>query len=108
MMRAVLTFLLTLQLLAWGQDPHPATGRQPAAVMGMGGAPWLVRPEREAEEAPDAALDAIGIAKGEMVADIGAGVGFFTWRLAGRVGATGKVFAVDVQAGMLEELRRNM
>ena len=54
--------------------------------MGMGGAPWLVRPERESEEAPDAALDAIGIAKGATVADIGAGVGYFTWRLAARVG----------------------
>jgi ubiquinone/menaquinone biosynthesis C-methylase UbiE len=108
MMRAVLTFLLTLQLLAWGQDPHPATGRQPAAVMGMGGAPWLVRPEREAEEAPEEALDAIGISKGATVADIGAGVGYFTWRLAARVGPAGKVYAVDVQPGMLQQLRQNM
>jgi ubiquinone/menaquinone biosynthesis C-methylase UbiE len=76
--------------------------------MGMGGAPWLVRPEREAEEAPDEALDAIGIAKGATVADIGAGVGYFTWRLATRTGPTGKVYAVDIQPGMLEQLRRNM
>src|ERR1700691_5603721 len=108
MMRAVLTFLLTLQLLAWCQDAHPATGRQPAPVMGMGGAPWLVRPEREAEEAPDEALDAIGISKGATVADIGAGVGYFTWRLAARVGPAGKVYAVDVQPGMLQHLRQNM
>jgi ubiquinone/menaquinone biosynthesis C-methylase UbiE len=107
-MRAVLTLLLTLQLLAWGQDAHPATGRQPAPVMGMGGAPWLVRPEREAEEAPEEALDAIGVSKGATVADIGAGVGYFTWRLAARVGPAGKVYAVDVQPGMLRQLRQNM
>ncbi len=76
--------------------------------MGMGGAPWLVRPERESEEAPDAALDALGIPKGAVVADIGAGVGFFTWRLASRVGPTGKVYAVDIQQGMLDRLRQNM
>jgi len=76
--------------------------------MGMAGAPWLVRPEREAEEAPDAALDAIGVAKGATVADIGAGVGFFTWRLAERVGPAGKVYAVDIQQGMLDQLRQNM
>jgi ubiquinone/menaquinone biosynthesis C-methylase UbiE len=76
--------------------------------MGMGGAPWLVRPERVAEEAPDAALNAIGIAKGAVVADIGAGVGYFTWRLAERIGPTGKVYAVDIQPGMLDQLRHNM
>jgi ubiquinone/menaquinone biosynthesis C-methylase UbiE len=108
MMRAVLAFLIILQLPAWCQDAHPATGRQPAPVMGMGGAPWLVRPEREAEEAPDEALDAIGISKGATVADIGAGVGYFTWRLAARVGPAGKVYAVDVQPGMLQQLRQNM
>ena len=69
--------------------------------MGVGGADWLVRPEREAEEAPDAALDAIGIARRAIVADVGAGTGYFTWRLAGRVGATGKVYANDIQPEML-------
>jgi ubiquinone/menaquinone biosynthesis C-methylase UbiE len=106
--RAALALLLGLELLAWCQDPHPVTGRQPASVMGMGGAPWLTRPEREAEEKPDEALDAIGVSKGAVVADIGSGVGYFTWRLAGRVGPTGKVYAVDVQPGMLQKLRQNM
>ena len=107
-MRAVIAFLLAIQTMAWCQDTHPVSGRQPAAVMGMGGAPWLVRPEREAEEAPDAALDAIVIAKGAVVADIGAGVGYFTWRLATRVGPAGKVYAVDIQPEMLDKLRQNM
>ncbi|MGA3040303.1 MAG: class I SAM-dependent methyltransferase [Bryobacteraceae bacterium] len=108
MSRALLAVLLALPTLACCQDVHPVTGRETAPVMGMGGAPWLVRPEREAEEAPDAALDAIGIAKGATVADIGAGVGYFTWRLAARIGPQGKVYAVDIQQGMLDQLRRNM
>jgi ubiquinone/menaquinone biosynthesis C-methylase UbiE len=108
MSRTPLACLLALQTLACCQDVHPVTGRQTAPVMGMGGAPWLVRPEREAEEAPNAALDAIGIAKGATVADIGAGVGYFTWRLAARIGAEGKVYAVDIQPGMLDQLRQNM
>ena len=108
MKRLLLACLLALETVAWSQDVHPITGRQTAPVMGMGGAPWLVRPEREAEEAPDAALDAIGIAKGSTAADVGAGVGYFTWRLAARVGPQGKVYAVDIQQGMLDQLRKNM
>jgi len=112
MSRTLLACLLALQTLACCQDIHPVTGRQTAPVMGMSGASWLVRPEREAEEAPDAALDAIGVAigtlKGAVVADIGAGVGYFTWRLAARVGPQGKVYAVDIQPAMLDQLRRNM
>jgi ubiquinone/menaquinone biosynthesis C-methylase UbiE len=108
MWRAISAILLGLGIAAWCEGPQQVTPRQPAQIMGMGGAPWLVRPERAAEEKPDQALDEIGIAKGAVVADIGAGVGYFTWRLAGRVGPAGKVYAVDVQPGMLDELRRNM
>lgn len=76
--------------------------------MSSDGADWLVRSEREREEAPDAALDAIGIPRGAVVADIGAGVGYFTWRLAERAGPSGKVYANDIQSSMLDQLRRNM
>src|SRR5262249_29378686 len=102
------SLLLGLLLLhaAMAQEKHPVSGREIAPVMGMGGAGWLVRSEREAEEAPDAALDAIGIRKGETVADIGAGVGYFTWRMAERVGPTGKVYANDIQPRMLEQLKK--
>jgi ubiquinone/menaquinone biosynthesis C-methylase UbiE len=100
--------LLLLQAAAWAQGVHPITGRRYAGVMGVGGADWLVRPEREGEEQPDAALDAIGIAKGSTVADVGAGAGYLTWRLAERVGAGGKVYANDIQPQMLDLLRRNM
>ena len=76
--------------------------------MGMGGADWLVRAERELEEEPDKALDAIRLLKGDVVADIGAGVGYFTWRMAERVGPTGKVYATEIQEPMLALLRRNV
>jgi ubiquinone/menaquinone biosynthesis C-methylase UbiE len=106
-MRRVLLALLAVSCLS-AQGVHPITGRQYAGVMSADGAPWLTRPEREEEEHPDQALDEIGIAKGSSAADIGAGSGAITWRLAERVGPTGKVYAVDIQARMLDLLRQNM
>src|SRR6266446_1859019 len=93
----LLLWLALYRVDAVAQATHPVSGREIAPVMGMGGADWLVRSEREKEEAPDAALDAIGITKGDVVADIGAGVGYFTWRMAERVGPAGKVYANDIQ-----------
>jgi ubiquinone/menaquinone biosynthesis C-methylase UbiE len=92
----------------YAQGVHPITGRPYAGVMSADGAPWLTRPEREEEEQPDRALDEIAIAKGSTVADIGAGSGAITWRLAERVGPAGKVYANDIQPRMLELLRQNM
>src|ERR1051326_8269024 len=106
MRRAVCGVLWAITL--WAQGVHPITGRKYAGVMGVGGADWLVRPEREQEEQPDLALDAIGIGVGSTVADIGAGVGYFTWRLAERAGPQGKVYANDIQPEMLERLKRNV
>ena len=60
--------LAWLCFIASAQEVHPVTGRQIAPVMGVGGADWLVRSEREAEEAPDVALNAIGIPRGATVA----------------------------------------
>ena len=108
MRRALCGLFLMVCAAVWAQDAHPVTGRRYAGVMGVGGADWLVRPEREREEQPDVALDAIGIAKGSTVADIGAGAGYMTWRLAERVGPSGKVYANDIQPEMLELLRKNM
>jgi ubiquinone/menaquinone biosynthesis C-methylase UbiE len=89
------------------QAEHPLTGRPIAPVMGSGGAGWLDRSEREMEEHPDDALDAIGIKPGMVVADIGAGTGYFSLRLAKRVGPSGKVYANDIQPEMLRRLRQN-
>jgi len=81
-------------------------GREIAQVMGPGGIDWLDRPEREAEEHPEAVIDAMGLRGGDVVADLGAGSGYFTFRLAAKVGKTGKVLAVEIQDEMLETLRR--
>jgi ubiquinone/menaquinone biosynthesis C-methylase UbiE len=100
--------LLLFAFVCWGEDVHPVTGRHIAQVMGPGGADWLVRPERESEEHPDEALDALKISKGAVVADVGAGVGYFTWRLAERVGPKGVVYGEDIQQAMLDRLAKNM
>jgi ubiquinone/menaquinone biosynthesis C-methylase UbiE len=76
--------------------------------MGYQGAEWLERSEREMEEEPEKALDAIGIAAGATVADVGAGSGYFTVRMAHRVGATGRVFANDLQPQMLAMLKNRL
>ncbi len=67
---------------------------------------WFYRPERVETEKPEELLDVLGIKKGDVVADIGAGPGFFSLRAAQHVGPTGKVFAVDVQQEMIDGLRR--
>jgi len=100
--------ILMVCALVYAQGVHPITGRTYAGVMSADGAPWLTRPEREEEEQPDRALDEIAIVKGSTVADIGAGSGAITWRLAERVGPAGKVYANDIQPRMLELLRQNM
>lgn len=79
-------------------------GREIAAVMGHQGADWLERPERVTEEHPDVLLEQITLRPGAVAADIGAGTGFFSRRLAGKVGAHGKVLAVDIQPEMLDLL----
>ena len=66
---------------------------------------WFYRPERIETEKPEELLDLLGIKEGDVVADIGAGPGFFSLRAAERVGRTGKVFAVDVQPEMIDGLR---
>ena len=84
---------------------HPVSGRVLAPTMGVGGAAWLDRPEREAEEAPSKAIAALRIPKGAVVADVGAGSGYYTVRLSEVVGPAGRVVATDLQQGMLDLIR---
>jgi len=91
-----------------GPGVHPVSGRKFASVMGMNGAPWLVRPERIEEEQPDKALDELQLKPGMVVADIGAGVGYMSLKMARRIGPTGKVYANDIQPEMLVKMRENM
>ena len=83
-------------------------GREIAQVMGHQAADWLERPEREQEEQPEKLLAALELKPGDVVADVGAGSGYLTFRLAKRVGSKGKVFAVDIQPEMLALLRKRM
>jgi ubiquinone/menaquinone biosynthesis C-methylase UbiE len=96
---------IVLILLLLAQATHPLTGRQIAPVMDASGAAWLDRPEREAEEKPDLALDLLELRAGMVVADVGAGTGYMSLRMARRVGPTGKVYANDLQPEMLRKLR---
>jgi ubiquinone/menaquinone biosynthesis C-methylase UbiE len=108
LIRYITALGLLFSFVVSAEQVHPITHRRIAQVMGAAGADWLVRPERESDEHPDQALDAIGVKRGSTVADIGAGVGYFTWRLAARVGPAGTVYGEDIQQKMLEMLAKNM
>jgi SAM-dependent methyltransferase len=121
--------VLLLSPVSWADPPEPAKtppryvtraihdpngigkfymGREIALVMGHEGAEWLERPEREKEEEPAKLLAVLDLKPGQVVADIGAGSGYYTFRLARQVGADGKVLAVDIQKEMLDLIRQRM
>ena len=79
-------------------------GREIAQVMGHEGAPWLERAEREEEERPDKLVELMALRPADVVADIGAGTGYFSLRISAKV-PQGKVLAVDIQPEMLELLK---
>ncbi len=86
----------------------PPPGLKPrrpiAQVMGASNAAWLDRADRERIEPRGRILDALRVAPGEAIADVGAGTGYYTVPLARRVGAKGRVVATDVQPDMLRKL----
>ena len=91
-----------------GEERHPVSGRVIAPVMSYEGAAWLERPEREFEEQPSKAIKALGIRPGQVVADVGAGSGYYTVRLAKQVGPNGRVYAADIQPEMIVHLHRRL
>ena len=97
------------------REPHDPNGigkfylgREIAHVMGHQAADWLERPERESEEKPDLLLEALKLKSGDVVADLGAGTGYYSWRMANLVGDKGLVYAVDIQQEMLDLLAKRM
>nr|WP_322658682.1 class I SAM-dependent methyltransferase [Dendronalium sp. ChiSLP03b]MDZ8204843.1 class I SAM-dependent methyltransferase [Dendronalium sp. ChiSLP03b] len=76
-------------------------GREIAQVMGHTGAGWLERPSREAEEQPSKMIGVLNLKPNDVVADIGAGTGYMSFRIAPLL-TEGKVIAVDIQPEMLE------
>jgi SAM-dependent methyltransferase len=109
----VLAIALSWSHGAWADDADYATKTHPdrdgigkvymqreiAQVMGHQGAGWLERSGRGLEEQPQKAINLLGLKATDTIADIGAGTGYFTFRMAKQVA---KVYAVDVQPEMLE------
>ena len=79
-------------------------GREIARVMGPGGIVWLDREERATQEQPQVMIDALQIRPGQTIADLGAGSGYYSFRIAPRVGPKGKVLAIDIQPEMLRAI----
>ena len=92
-------------LPADGKRAAPVAKRQPANVMSFEGAAWLEREGRAELEKPELTLAAMELREGMSVAEIGAGTGFYSRRLAKAVGPAGKVLAVDIQPEMLDLLK---
>ena len=105
-MRTLTLFLVTnlvaTSLLAQGQR-QVHVKLCPPDQLGL-----LEAPDRDEWQQPDRIMDALGIAEGSRVADLGAGGGWFTIRLARRVGPNGLVIAEDVQPQMIEAIRRRV
>ena len=102
----LVAYLRTLR----GEAPPPgATTERTRAIAPISeNLAWLNRIERDKDERPEAVLDFLQIPAGASVADLGAGAGYFTWRLARRVGPQGKVLAVDIQQEMLDLIAQDL
>lgn len=99
--------VVALQAVLAAQSPgvHPLTGRAFALPMSASGAAWLDRDERQREENTELSLQLLEVRRGSVVADIGAGSGYYSTRLARLVGPEGLVYASDIQQAMLDIIR---
>jgi len=101
---AALAVLIACAGVTFAQTPGPRHGRLfPPQDLGL-----LEGPDRDAWQQPGQVMDALGIADGASVADVGAGGGWFTVRLARRVGPRGLVYAQDVQRQMIDAIDRRV
>jgi SAM-dependent methyltransferase len=80
-------------------------GREISQVLGHRGIAWLERPERQREELPEVVIAHLDLEPDDVVADVGAGSGYFSFRIAPHI-PRGRMLAVDVQPEMIEVLRR--
>jgi ubiquinone/menaquinone biosynthesis C-methylase UbiE len=98
----ILGSLLLAGTSAWAQSGSHSR-LFPPSDLGL-----LEAPDRDLWQRPDQVMDAMGIADASVVADIGAGSGWFTIRLARRVGPQGLVYAEDVQPEMINAITRRV
>jgi SAM-dependent methyltransferase len=103
----VASLLVAMSLVA-GQQKRPNSEPRKPRLFAPQDLGLLEPPDREAWQKPDQVMDALHVADSSVVADIGAGGGWFTVRLARRVGQNGKVYAVDVQRLMIEAIQRRV
>jgi ubiquinone/menaquinone biosynthesis C-methylase UbiE len=103
----VAALLIATSLIAGQQKRSNSEPRKPRlfAPQDLG---LLEPPDREAWQKPDQVMDALHVAENTVVADLGAGGGWFTVRLARRVGPNGRVYALDVQRLMIEAIQRRV
>jgi predicted methyltransferase len=90
------------------QSSAPSAGKRRSRLFSPGSLGLLEAPDREQWQKPDLIMDALKIAEGDVVAELGAAGGWFTARLARRVGPNGVVYAEDIQPTMLEATRRRV
>ena len=105
---AVAAVTLLVAVSSWSeraaaQDRVPHGRLFPPEDLGL-----LEGPDRDAWQQPEQVMDALGIADGARVADLGAGGGWFTVRLSRRVGPNGRVYAEDIQPQMIESIARRV
>lgn len=105
--RSLVLFSLICGCSIFAEQVHPLTKRVIAPVMGYGGADWLERTDRPREERTDKALKALNLKPGMQIGDVGAGIGYYSLRMAHLVLPGGTVFANDIQPQMLQRLAAN-
>lgn len=103
----LLALLAVLSLVCAGA-PVNAQSQPRSRLFPPGDLGQLEGPDRDEWQQPERVMDALGIADGSRVADLGAGGGWFTIRLAKRVGPNGTVYAEDVQTPMIEAIKRRV
>ena len=104
----VLVLLAALLVPVFSFAQETATERKPSGILQAEQAGILLMPARVDLEQPEKSLDALGLEEGDLVVDMGCGNGFYTLRLAERVGPHGHVLAVDIQQGMIDQLVTRM
>jgi arsenite methyltransferase len=110
-MKSFVLFMIWLPFLALAQN-NPASHtkeeidkihQDPKAYISM-----LENPQRDSEQKPDEVIKNLNLKKGDFIADIGAGSGYFTFRFAQHVGASGRIYAVDINPDMILYMNRHV